>query len=344
MSCKRLQPSHRSSANSLTLVPAGTTEYIAAGYSQAAVPFPQKSEGISTFSERRLQVFPICCYSLAVTAGKRAFRRRALRRPHPARREVTCGDTDMDWPRLGAVLHTTGFWGRSYLGVGRRAASRTWQKLCHREDTGLPWGKPYCGRIHIWDNPKENQAKWTPSPVQGLTGDLGELTPVLGLASDCSAQSDCRGCLEDSTRVHYPGNWTGGETRRSYPRVRGNGAASMTPASSSRSLRLPNTQEETGSTQRCLCSSADVCQRGTVRQRMKGGTGGTARLEIGTPRRRHPLSSGPASVWRQPSLRVRSTYIRNALTGHSNAKAGSASSEGSACRFTTWLQKGVVAL
>ncbi len=30
------------------------------------------------------------------------------------------------------------------------------------------------------------------------------------------------------------------------------------------------------------------------------------------------------------------------LLWHSNAKAGSASSEGSACRFTTWLQKGVV--
>ncbi len=29
--------------------------------------------------------------------------------------------------------------------------------------------------------------------------------------------------------------------------------------------------------------------------------GGMARLEIGTPRRRHPLSSGPTSVWRQPS-------------------------------------------
>ncbi len=35
-----LQPSYRPSANSLTLVPAGTTEYIAAGDSQAAVPFP----------------------------------------------------------------------------------------------------------------------------------------------------------------------------------------------------------------------------------------------------------------------------------------------------------------
>ncbi len=75
----------------------------------------------------------------------------------------------MDWPRLVAVLHTTGLWGRSYLGVGRRAASRTWLKLCQREDTGLPWGKPYRGRIHIWDYPKGNQAIRTPSPVQGLT-------------------------------------------------------------------------------------------------------------------------------------------------------------------------------
>ncbi len=200
MPCKRLQPSYRPSANSLTMEPTGTTEYIAAGDSQAAVPFPMESEGILTSSERQLS---------ERTAGKRAFQRRALRRPHPARREVTCGDTDMDWPRLGAVLHTTGLWGRSYLGVGRRAASRTWQKLCHREDTGLPWGKPYRGRIHIWDYPKGNQAIRTPSPVQGQTGDTGELTPVLGLASDCSAQSDCRGCLEDSTRVHRPGdlNW-----------------------------------------------------------------------------------------------------------------------------------------
>ncbi len=37
---------------------------------------PQKLEGISTFNERLLQVFPICCYSSAVTTGKRAFRRR----------------------------------------------------------------------------------------------------------------------------------------------------------------------------------------------------------------------------------------------------------------------------
>ncbi len=117
-----------------------------------------------------------------------------------------------------------------------REEDRSWQKLCQREDTGLPWGKPYRVRKHIWDYPKGNQAIRTPSPVQGLTRDPGELTSVLGLASDCSAQSDCRGCLEDSTRVHHPGNWTGGEKMRSHPRVRGNGAASVTPASSSRPL------------------------------------------------------------------------------------------------------------
>ncbi len=40
MPCKRLQPSYRPSANLLTLVPTRTTEYIAAGDSQAAVPLP----------------------------------------------------------------------------------------------------------------------------------------------------------------------------------------------------------------------------------------------------------------------------------------------------------------
>ncbi len=236
MPCKRLQPSYRPCANSLTLVPTGTSEYITAGDSQVAVPFPTEIGRDFDLQWKMASGLSYLLLQLAITAGKQAFRKRVLWRPHPARREVTCGDTDMDWPRLGAVLHTTGLWGRSYLGVGRRAASRTWQKLCQREDMGLLWGKPYHGRIHIWDYPKGNQAIRTPSPVQELTRDPGELTPVLGLASDCSAQSDCRGCLEDSTRVHRPGNWTGGEKRRPYPRVRGNGAASVTPASSSHPL------------------------------------------------------------------------------------------------------------
>ncbi len=35
-------------------------------------------------------------------------------------------------------------------------------------------------------------------------------------------------------------------------------------------------------------------------------------------------------------------YCRSACTGQSKARAGSASSRGSACRFTTWSRKGVV--
>ncbi len=81
-----------------------------------------------------------------------------------------------------------------------------------------------------------NQAIQTPSPVQGLAGNPCELTPVLGLASDCSAQCDCRGWWRNSTRVRCPRNWTGVEKKLSYRQMRGNGAASMTPASSSRPL------------------------------------------------------------------------------------------------------------
>ncbi len=173
------------------------------------------------------------------------------------------GSTTYDWT-LGQILPRS----------REEGCQQNLTELCHREDTGLPWGKPYRGRIHIWDYPKGNQAMRTPSPVQGLTGDPGELTPVLGLASDCSAQSDCRGCLEDSTRVHHPGNWT-------YPRVRGNGAACVTPASSSRPLLTQYTGRnwlnakivESCEGVRCrpARSSADFRQRGTVRQRMGGG-------------------------------------------------------------------------
>ncbi len=52
----------------------------------------------------------------------------------------------MDCPRLGAVLHTTGLWGRSYLGVGRRA-DRSSVKRRHgftvRET--LPWKNTHMG-------------------------------------------------------------------------------------------------------------------------------------------------------------------------------------------------------
>ncbi len=146
-----LQPSHRPSANSLTLVPAGTTEYIAAGDSQAAVPFPTEIRRDFDLQWITASNFPICCYSLAVMTGKRAFQRRALRRPHPARREVTCGYIYMDWPKPGAGLHMPWLWGRSYLGVGRRAARRAWQRALSKWRHGftmretLPWKNTHMG-------------------------------------------------------------------------------------------------------------------------------------------------------------------------------------------------------
>ncbi len=115
-----------------------------------------------------------------------------------------------------------------------------------------------------------------------LTGDPGELTPVLSLASDCSAQSDCQGCLEDSTRVHRLGKLNWRRTKALVSPGEGNGAASVTPASSSRPL--PGTQhtgrnllkaETVESCEGVRCrpasSSSDVCQRGSVHQSMGGG-------------------------------------------------------------------------
>ncbi len=307
--------------------------------------------------------------------GKLAFRRRILRRPHPARREVTCGDTNLDWPRHGAVQHMTGFWGRSYLGIERRAARRACQDTLSKGRHGftvrenLPWQNTHMGLL------EGNQAIWTTSLVQGLTGDPSKLIPLLGLASDCSAQSDCRACWRNSTRVRRPGNWTGRGKRCSHPPGEGEWRSKhdtgqlFPPITCYPTHGKRLAQRDCKIWWRCSVLPSPLLYRclpekrraPTHRRRQHSvwrepsPPGGTARLEIGKPRRWHPLSSGPTSTWRQPSLsadreswsellklRVRSTYMRNALTGHSNAKAGSDSSEGSACRFTTWSRKGMV--
>ncbi len=54
--------------------------------------------------------------------------------------------------------------------------------------------------------PEGNQAIWTPSPVQGLTGDPGELAPVLGLASDCSDHLIAEGRGGNLGHVSRPGS------------------------------------------------------------------------------------------------------------------------------------------
>ncbi len=123
---------------------------------------------------------------------------------------------------------------------------------------------------------------------------------------------------------------------------------------------LPNTREETGSTRSLLKNK----QRGAVRQCMGGGNTPGGVSPHGSPCGWYAKATTSTIQWANLcletafpfccpqwqtkscsellTLRVRSTYMRNALTGHSNAKAESASSEGSACRFTTWSRKGMV--
>ncbi len=197
----------------LTLVPAGTTEYIAVGDSQAAVP-------VRTEVGRDFDLQWKMASSLSYLLLQLGSNDREASLPEKGTTEAkSCPKGGNMWRQSygltqpGAVLHTTGPWVRSYLGVGRRAASRAWQRALSKGRHGftvretLRWKNTHMGL------PEGNQAIRTPSPVQGLTGDPGELTPVLGLASDCSAQSDCRGCWRNSTRVHRPGNWTGGGKR-----------------------------------------------------------------------------------------------------------------------------------
>ncbi len=109
----------------------------------------------------------------------------------------------------------------------------------------------------------------------------------------------------------------------SQSRLRGNGAASVTPASSSRPLLTQHThgkklaqRGDCRILRRCSVSpSPQLCRCLPKRRRAPthgrrqhswwsepSPPGGTARLAPGTPRRRPPLSSGPTSVWRQPSL------------------------------------------
>ncbi len=142
---------------------------------------------------------------------------------------------------------------------------------------------------------------------------------------------------------------------------------------------LPNTQEETGSMRRLsnLAKVFGVAQPAALQMSVKEAPcanaweEATLRVEWALTPRGHGSSwdwyakakastSQWANLWLETAfpfcwnpwqtkscsellkLRVRSTYMRNALTGHSNVKAGSSSSEGSACRFTTWSRKGVM--
>ncbi len=319
---QRSQPSHRPSANSLTLVPVGTTEYIAAGDSQAAVPYPSVRRDFD-LQWKMLHIFPVCCYSLAVTTGKRAFRRRALRRPHPARREVPCGDTDMDWPRPGAVLHTTGPWGRSYLGVGRRAASRAWQRALSKGRHGftvrenLPWKntrmglpegnqKPYghLAEYRGWPETRASKHKYwawrqtaPPSLTAGGAGGLHQGSP--------SGELNWR--RKQALVSPGEGEWRSKrDTGQFFPPLtcyptHGKKLAQRRDCRISRRCSVSPSPQ----LYRCLPERRRAPTHRTRQHSVWSEPSppwGTARLGIGTPRRWHPLSSGPTSAWRQPSL------------------------------------------
>ncbi len=155
-----------------------------------------------------------------------------------------------------------------------------------------------------------------------------------------------RGVLEELHQGSPSGELTGGGKRRSHPRVRRNGAASVTLASSSH--HLPVTQHKgrdwlnaekvfsvSPSPQLCRCLPERRCVPMHRRRQHSvwsepSPPGGTARLGIGTPRRWHPLSSGPTSAWRQPSLSA-NLCSRQKLLRASEALTDSSSSTGPLC-------------
>ncbi len=113
-------------------------------------------------------------------------------------------------------------------------------------------------------------------------------------------------------------------------RVRGNGAVSVTPDSNTCYPTHGKKLAQHGDcriSRRCSVSPSPQLYR-CLPERRRAPThrrrqhsvwsepsppGGTARLEIGTPRRWHPQSSGPTSAWRQPSLLLTSVADKELL-------------------------------
>ncbi len=248
---QRSQPSHRPSANSLTLVPAGTTgEYIAAGDSRAAVPFRTEVGRDFDLQWKMASSLSYLLLQLGSNDGEASL-------PEKGATEATScpkgGNMWRHWYGLTQAWGSTIYnWtlGQILPRVGRRAASRAWQRPLSKGRHGftvretLPWKNTRMGL------PEGNQAIWTPSPVQGLTGDPGELTPVLGLVSDCSTQSDCRGCWRNSTRVHHLGNLLEEEKGARIPGWGGMVQQAWHRPALPATYLLHNTREDTGSTRR----------------------------------------------------------------------------------------------
>ncbi len=146
--------------------------------------------------------------------------------------------------------------------------------------------------------------------------------------------------------------------------MRGNGAASVTPASSSRPLPVTHhtgrnwlnadTVESREGVRCCPAhSSTDVCQRGAVRQCV-GVEWALIPRGHGSPWDWYTRTMTSTIQWANLCLTsvadkelLRASEAPGAVhvyaqCSYGTSKAGSASSEGSACRFTTWSRKGVL--
>ncbi len=117
---------------------------------------------------------------------------------------------------------------------------------------------------------------------RGLTGDLGELTPVLGLASDLLRQSlTARGAWR-IPQGSPSGELNWGRKKALVSPGEGEWRSKRDTGQFFSPITYPNTREELAQPKivescegvRCrpARSSADVCQRGTVRQRMEEAT------------------------------------------------------------------------
>lgn len=86
---------------------------------------------------------------------------------------------------LGAVLHMKDLCSKSCLDrEGINASTEMGRVDPAQGKTGLPTGKLYRGRTHIWDHQEGITTYGAPSIVQGLTE--WACAQVLGLASDAS--------------------------------------------------------------------------------------------------------------------------------------------------------------
>ncbi len=167
------------------------------------------------------------------------------------------------------------------------------RELCQREDTGLPWGKPYRGRIHIWDYPEGirpygHLAQYRGWPETRFTVRGTELEEKKVLVSPGEGEWHSK---RDTSQFFPP---------ITYP-IHGKRLAQRGD------FRILRRCSVSPSPQlcRCLPKRRRVPTYGR-RQHSEWSEpsppGGKACLAISTPRWRPPLSCGPTSVWRQTSL------------------------------------------